>query len=449
MMTFDGAAIAAATGGTLHRDGPAGPILTDTRKLVPGCWFLAIEGERFDGHAFAARAAEQGVAGVIVHRDPATLGGLGSVGVVQVEHTTRAFQALGHAARHRFAGPVVGLSGSSGKTTTRALIALALSPLGHVHQTVGNLNNHFGVPMTLLATPSDADAMVVEMGISGPGEMDLLAAIGEPDVRLLVNVGPAHLEELGGLEGVAHEKGALFRTARPGDVVVVNNDDRFLRDQPVPEGVRVVRWGEGGDITLDEATLNPDTLATDVVFGTPEGALRATLPVPGRHLAHNAAGALAVALALGVDLRQAVAAMEGYEPVGMRLRSETLAEGVQALNDAYNANPASMAASLRLLAALPGRRVAVMGDMLELGPDEAQWHADCVALAVELGLDRVVLVGPRMAAAAMEGTEAYSSPEEAVRGLAGTLQAGDRVLFKGSRGARVEHVLEGLREESS
>jgi len=186
-----------------------------------------------------------------------------------------------------------------------------------------------------------------------------------------------------------------------------------------------------------------------VVFGTPVGPLSATLPVPGRHLAHNAAGALAVAWSLGIDLAEAVACMEGYEPVGMRLRAEPLPSGAQALNDAYNANPASMAASLRLLASLPGRRIAVMGDMLELGPEEARWHAEAVALALELGLDRVVLVGPRMAAAAVAGTEAYGSPEEAVAGMAHTLQPGDRVLFKGSRGARVERVLEGLREEQS
>jgi len=446
-MRFDGATIAQATGGQLVRAGASGPVLTDTRTLQPGSWFLAIEGARFDGHDFVSQAVDAGVAGVVVRRDPGVLPP--SVGVVQVGDTTRALQDLGNAARHRFAGPVVGLSGSSGKTTTRALIALALSPMGRVHQTVGNLNNHFGVPMTLLACPAAADVQVVEMGTSGPGEIQRLAEICEPDVRLLVNVGPAHLEELGGLEGVAREKGALFRTARAGDVVVVNRDDPFLSAMDVPAGVKTVSWGEGGDIGLVRADLDPDTLCTQVAFATPVGQLEATLPVPGRHLAHNAAGALAVALALGVDLRAAVAAMETYEPVGMRLRAEALPDGVQALNDAYNANPASMAASLRLLASLPGRRIAVIGDMLELGPDEARWHAETVELARSLGLDRIVLVGPRMVAAHTEGTEACPTPDDAVRALRGTLRPGDRVLFKGSRGARVEQVLAGLREEPS
>lgn len=445
-MRFDAEAIAKVTQGVVLHDGPAGAILTDTRRLEPGCWFLAIVGDRFDGHDFLAQAEAAGVAGVIVSR-PVPEGW--SVGAVQVENTTTALQGLGRAARRAFEGPVVALSGSSGKTTTRALIALALSPLGEVHQTVGNLNNHFGVPMTLLAAPSTAALQVVEMGTSSPGEIAVLAMIGEPDVRLLVNVGPAHLEELGGLEGVAREKGSLFATARPGDVVVVNLDDPFLAALPIPEGVRVVTWGRGGDIDLLDARLDPEALATDCRWSTPQGDVAARLPVPGAHIAHNAAGALACAYALGVDLGEAAAAMEGYQPVGMRLRVERLVGGAQALNDAYNANPASMEASLRLLAQLPGRRVAVMGDMLELGPDEAAWHEQVVALAHTLGLDQVVLVGPRMAAAqaACPGADAFETPEAALASLRGTLGPTDRVLFKGSRGAAVERVLTGLQED--
>lgn len=446
MMRFDAEAIAQATGGTVLRAAGAGPVQTDTRKLTPGCWFLAIVGERFDGHRFVEQAVEAGAAGVIVSRDlPDGFAG----GAVRVGDTTRALQALGRAARRAFAGPVIGLSGSSGKTTTRALIALAVSPLGDVHQTVGNLNNHFGVPMTLLAAPATSAVQVVEMGTSSPGEIEVLALTAEPDVRLLVNVGPAHLEELGGLEGVAVEKGALFRTARPGDTIVVNLDDPFLAAMPTPAGVRRVTWGRGGDIDLLEATLDAETLATRARWSTPQGEVSARIPAPGRHIAHNAAGALGCALALGIDLHAAARAMEGYAPVGMRLRSEPLASGALALNDAYNANPASMEASLRLLAQLPGRRVAVMGDMLELGPDEAAWHTKVVALAGALGLDGVVLVGPRMAAAAgaCPGAEAHATPEAAVQALRGRFGPGDRVLFKGSRGARVEQVLSGLQEE--
>lgn len=446
---FDGMAIAQATGGRLVRQAPAGPIGTDTRTLPAGAWFVALKGDRFDAHDFLETAAQRGAAGCVVEREDVPWQG----GMVVVPDALRALQDLGRAARDRFQGPVVGLTGSSGKTTTRALAALALSPLGFVHQTTGNLNNHIGVPLTLLARPEEARAMVVEMGTSAPGEIAVLADIARPEVRLIVNVGPAHLLELGGLAGVAVEKGALFASARPGDTVCVNVDDPRVEALPVPPGVRRLTWGSRGEIVLKDAIVDPKTLATDATWESPVGLLRARIPTPGQHIAHNAAGALCIALALGIDLREAAAALERYEPVGMRLREEPLPQGGRALNDAYNANPASMAASLRLLASLPGRRAAVLGDMLELGTGEAEWHARTAQLAHELGLDRVFLVGPRMAAAAANcpGCAAFVEPEDAVQPLADWLSSGgsdDVVLFKGSRGARVERVLGGVRGES-
>lgn len=446
-MKVDGATIAAATRGTLLRDGPAGPVETDTRALGPGAWFLALTGERFDGHAFLAQAAASGAIGCVVRRDP---GSAWSGGVVLVPDTARALQDLGRWARDRLKGPVVGLTGSSGKTTTRALLALALSPRGRVHQTVGNLNNHLGVPMTLLAAPEDAAACVVEMGTSAPGEIAVLADITRPDARLIINVGPAHLEELGGLEGVAEEKGALFRSARAGDLVAVNLDDSRVAAMRLPEGVRRITWGttEGADVRLVSADLDPSTLSTRCAWQTPDGRVEAAIPAPGVHVALDAAGAIAVAVGLGVDAREAAAALARYEPVGMRLRAEELPGGAIALNDAYNANPQSMEASLRTLASLPGRRAAVLGDMLELGTDEAVWHRQIVAFASSLGLDLVVLVGPRMSAAAGPDALSFADGLEAVDPLRAWLRPGDRVLFKGSRGARVERILNALKSEA-
>jgi len=442
-MIFDGKTIAVATGGTLVRDAAAGEILTDTRKLGPGSWFLALSGERFDGHDFLPTAHEAGALGCVVSSRANEVSG----GAVLVDDTTRAIQDLGRYARSQLAAPVVALTGSSGKTTTRALIALAISPLGAIHQTVGNLNNHLGVPMTLLATPDDAAGVVVEMGTSSHGEIALLADIARPTVRMVLNIGPAHLLELGGLEGVAREKGQLLATMSPGDVAVVNIDDPYVAAMQVPG--RRVTWGEGGDISLRSAELDPETLHTRVVFDSPDGELRATIPAPGRHIAHNAAGALAVAWAIGVDLTAAVAALEGYAPVGMRLRSEELPGGVTALNDAYNANPQSMEASLRLLASLPGRRIAVLGDMLELGGDERRWHAEIAALATSLELDLVILVGPLMGRTDVPGALSFADQAHAVGALQSFLHAGDRVLFKGSRGARMERILQSLRHETS
>lgn len=438
---LDGTTIAAATGGRLLREAPAGPVLTDTRALVPGAWFLALRGERFDGHAFLGAAASAGAVGCVVDTDP---GAAWTGGAVVVPDTLKALQDLGRHARAAFSGPVVGLTGSSGKTTTRALVALALRSLGRVHQTTGNLNNHVGVPLTLLACPDDAAAMVVEMGTSSPGEIALLADVARPDVRLIVNVGPAHLQELGGLDGVAHEKGALFRSALPGNVVCVNVDDPRVAAIPVPPGVRRITFGTDADVAVIDAEVEPETLSTRAKWLTPTGIAFSILPAPGTHIALDAAGALAVAVALGVDVDEAAQAFRDYAPVGMRMRAERTPGGWTALNDAYNANPASMEASLRVLAGLPPRRVAVLGDMLELGPGEADWHAKVASVARELALDLVVLVGPRMSAAAFPGALAFVDPAEAVEPLRAWLRPGDTALFKGSRGARVERVLDAL-----
>jgi UDP-N-acetylmuramoyl-tripeptide--D-alanyl-D-alanine ligase len=329
-------------------------------------------------------------------------------------------------------------------------MACALSPLGDIHQTVGNLNNHFGVPMTLVAAPEGASASVVEMGTSGPSEIALLSSIGRPDIRLIVTIGASHLEELGGLAGVAQEKGALFRDARPGDICCVNLDDPYIRAMIVPSHASVITYGAAEDarVRMLEARIDPVSLSTQVAFEIDGKTYFCELPTPGVHIAHNAAGALAVALAAGVDPGQACEAMTAYEPVGMRMAIESLPKGVTAFNDAYNANPTSMEASLRMFASLPGRKVAVLGDMLELGEDEARYHDEIAELAVRLRLDRVLLVGPRMSLA-LQGVDA-GRVERAVDGtllagpLADWLGAGDRVLFKGSRGAKVERILHAL-----
>jgi UDP-N-acetylmuramoyl-tripeptide--D-alanyl-D-alanine ligase len=446
-LRFDSAEIAAATGGVVARSGPAGPLRFDSRGISAGEWFFALKGERFDAHDFLA-SIPRDAAGLVVtspERVPADWAG----GVVVVADGPAAVADLGRAARARIHHPVIGLTGSAGKTTTRALIALAVSPLGPVHQTAGNLNNHLGVPFTLLATPDDAAVSVVEMGTSAPGEITFLASIARPTIRLVVNVGAAHLEELGGIDGVAAEKGALFATAVQGDTACINLDDPRIAAMRTPTGVHRITYGRapGARIQLLSATIDVAALATDAVWQTPHGTLTCRIPAPGAHFAHNATAALAVAEALHLDLAASAAAMAGYRPVGMRMRTEPLANGAIALNDTYNANPTSMEASLRVLASLGGRRAAVLGDMLELGKDEAAFHIEIAALAHALDLDLVVLVGPRMSAAAFACPGAWSAAdgESLADRLRNWLQPGDRVLFKGSRGARVERILQLVR----
>lgn len=447
-MRFDAAAIAAATGGRLVQAPPTaepGPLSTDSRQIGPGDWFLAIVGERFDAHDFLGQVRERGCAGVVAQRVPAGW----DRGFVQVDDTLVALQDLGRAARRAVDCPVIGITGSAGKTTTRAMVAVAIGAVGEVYTTAGNLNNHIGVPLTLLAAPRDCAAMVVELGMSGFGEIDLLQEISAPDIRLITNVGAAHLEGVGSLEGVARAKGELFAGARPGDVCIVNADDPYVRELPVPEGARVLRYGRSpaSEVRLVEATIDPVSLATAFTVRIGGQTVSATLPSPGLHLAMNGAAALAVAHVLGLDLADAARRLSAYRPVGMRLRIEEGPGEISVINDAYNANPVSVKASVGTLGAMAGRRIAVLGDMLELGSYEAVLHEDCLQHAILADLDILALVGPRFTAAARRlGVDLLhaESPEALAPLLAPLLLPGDLVLLKGSRGIGVERLLGAL-----
>lgn len=444
-MIFRADELAQATGGVLRREGPAGPVGTDTRRLAEGMWFLALVGDNFDGHGFLGHAAAARCAGVIARTVPDGW----TRGWIQVEDTLLALQELAAWARDRFDGVVVGITGSAGKTTTRAMVALALEPLGPVHQTEGNLNNHIGVPLTILRAPVHAAAWVLEMGMNHLGEIHRLQEIGRPGIRLITNVGAAHLEGVGSIEGVARAKGELFAGARPGDICCVNADDPRVAALPIPEGVRVVRFGRaaGADVRLTDAAIQPETLHTAFRVEVGDQSVLGSLPSPGLHLAMGAAAAVAVAVAARVPLAGLGRRLAQYEPVGMRLRIERTATGVRVINDAYNANPLSMAASLRTLAGLSGRRrVALLGDMLELGASEAGAHADVLDLVSSLGLDLVGLAGPRFQAAARGRAGVVSAPDvDALASQIGDqIQAGDVVLLKGSRGMRMERALAAL-----
>ncbi len=443
-MRFDAADIARATGGALRRAGPAGPITTDTRTLQPGDWFVALQGPRFDGHDYLATAAAAGAVGAVVSRADVDFPG----GLVVVVDTTVAYGALGLAVRRSLTCPVVALTGTSGKTTTRALIALALEPLGPIHQTQANLNNQLGVPLTLLACPPDPAAVVLEMGTSGPGEIARLARLGEPTHRLVVNVGHGHLDLLGDIDGVGVEKRAMLDTARAGDTAFINLDDPRLRDAALPAGVRRITFGRdpAADARLVDVTVHPDTLSTraEIVVGGQR--VTAELPAFGVHFAHNATAALAIAWSLGVDPAEAARCLARYAPVGLRQRIERLPGGAIVLNDCYNANPESMRAALDTLAALPGPRVAVLGDMLELGAHEAELHAEILDHTATIGLEELVVVGPRMGRAAVGrvGVRVCADGDDALVWARERLARPATALVKGSRGMRLERIVQGL-----
>jgi UDP-N-acetylmuramoyl-tripeptide--D-alanyl-D-alanine ligase len=451
------AELVGATGGVIVRRGATtdfARVTTDSRALRGGEIFVALRGERYDAHAFAADAVAAGAAGLVVDR-PVTLPDAADVTVLQVPDTLAALQALAADLRRRVAPCVVAITGSNGKTTTKemlaAILAAAVGP-ARVLKTQGNLNNLIGVPLTLLGLAGDERHAVVEMGMNAPGEIARLTEIADPDVGLITNVGPAHLEGLGSIAGVARAKGELFARMRPAATAIVNVEDPHVRALGDAFPGRVVRFGAGSDVTAQDVVCDAGGAAKFRLALGP-AALDVHLRIPGRHNVLNALAAAAAASAIGVAPAAIRAGLEAASSVGGRMRVVTLSNGVTIVDDSYNANPASMAAALRSLMDAPAaRRIAVLGDMLELGAASAEQHRAVGRLAGAAGLAALYLHGDfarDTAAGAAEGMTAgaiHVAPDHATiaQALAADARRGDWVLVKGSRGQRMEEVVRFL-----
>ncbi|MCA9705932.1 MAG: UDP-N-acetylmuramoyl-tripeptide--D-alanyl-D-alanine ligase [Myxococcales bacterium] len=449
--------LAAQAGGTLRRRGgePIAGAFIDSRAPRPGALFVPIVAAR-DGHDFLPHAIAGGASAVLVAAGRPLPEG--PVTVVEVDDTLAALTRLGAASRDRVDGPVVSITGSNGKTTTRAMIAAVLgSALGDVLCTRGNLNNHLGVPLTLLDEPHDPRAMVIELGMSAPGENDHLASIVRPSVAVITSIALEHLEFMGTLEAIAAAEAEVVPHVAEGGVVVVPADEPTLRPH-LPAGPRpaVLRFGPGddADVQVLGVTLSERTEAALRLPGGQQIQLR--LRCFGAHNARNAAAALCVGCHLGLPLPPMIDALEAVEPVGDRGR--VLHHGPHlVIADCYNANPGSVEAALTSLAALgdahPGPRIAVLGDMLELGPREAELHADVGRRCAALGLDRLLALGPRSEATVRAAAEAGLAAEHlgddveaAATAIRDALQGAPpgAVLIKASRGMRLERVVEAL-----
>ncbi len=458
---------AAATGGRSTTGWQADGISIDTRTLRPGELFVALKDVR-DGHDFVAEALGKGAAAALVARLPD--GVPPDAPLLVVPDVLRALEALGRAARARTAARVVGVTGSVGKTSTKEMLRAILSGQGRTHAAEASYNNHWGVPLTLARMPADTQFAVIEIGMNHPGEIAPLARLARLDVAMITTVAPAHLEAFDSIEGIAHEKAAIFDGLAAGGVAIFNTDidtAPILRDRAAALGRRALGFGAatGADWRLLEARICDDTT---VVRATRDGApLLFKVGSPGRHFALNALGALAVADALGADAMIAAHDLGRWTPpLGRGQRERVTLDLVEEtffdlIDDAFNANPASMAAALEvLIAAVPtdgigrvggGRRIAVLGDMLELGPTEADLHR---AIARHPGLEAVDLihcVGPRMQAlhAALprrqRGDWVATAPELATR-VRSLVDAGDILLVKGSKGSKVSLVVDALRK---
>jgi UDP-N-acetylmuramoyl-tripeptide--D-alanyl-D-alanine ligase len=443
-----------ATGASVVRRGRTGEfarIATDTRTLVGGELFVALKGAHHDAHRFLADALAAGAAGLVVERT-GELPADAEATVLRVPDTLRTLQDLAADLRRRVDPCVFAITGSNGKTTTKEMLAAILETAGgtaSVLKTYGNLNNLIGVPLTLLGLAGGERHAVIEMGMNAPGEIRRLTEIADPDVGVITNVGPAHLEGLGSIAGVARAKGELFASMRPTATAVVNADDPYVAALGDAFPGRVVRFGVGAEVAADQVTCDARGAAAFRlhVGGT---AVDVALRIPGRHNVPNALAAAAAAWAVGVTPAAICAGLRAAVPVGSRMRVVVLANGVTVVDDSYNANPASMAAALRSLAEAPAtRRIAVLGDMLELGAASAEQHRDAGRLAGTLRLTALYLHGDfarETAAGAAEGMAAdaiHVAPNHAAiaAALTADARAGDWVLVKGSRGQRMEAVV--------
>ncbi len=416
-----------------------GPLSIDSRTLCAGDLFIALKGPHFDGHRFVAPVAEQGAAAALVteFQDAA-------LPQLKVADTRLALGQIGQYNRRRWGGPLVAVTGNSGKTSVKEMLAAILSQEGETLATEGNLNNDFGAPLMLSRLEDRHQFAVIELGASAPGEIAYSGALAEPDVAVITNVTGAHLGGFGSMERIAEAKGELIDCLSTQGVVVLNADDAFFADWQARAGARqVLSFGleQAADVSARALELSPEGSRFELLLAGTVYPLR--LPLAGRHQVLNALAAAAAALALDVHAEQIVAGLEAVAPV--RGRGQVLAgqKGARLIDDSYNANPGSMRAAVDLLAAYPGRRVLVLGDMAELGPDELAEHRTLGAYARSRGIDQLLATGllsRETVAGFGAGAAHYASGTELLDALLTDLDEETVVLFKGSRSAQMDRL---------
>ncbi len=426
-------------------------VCTDTRALRAGDLYLALKGERFDGHAFVSDAARAGAAAAVVE---ATWAGDAPAGLplLRVADTLAALQQMAHAYRASLPLRVIGITGSSGKTSTKDFTAAVLGSRYRVMRTEGNLNNHIGLPLTLLAATVEDEVGIIEMGMNHPGEIAPLARIARPDAAIITNIGVAHLEYMGTRAAIAQEKGELAVAVPESGFVVLHAGDDFSADIASRAKGHVVLAGVSDDSAVAVRATILETAFASTRFRVTAGqeSTEVVLPVPGLHMVENALLALAAGLQWGVSLAEGAAGLAQVQLTKGRLEQKSF-RGIHVLDDTYNANPDSMRAALRTLGTLPGtgRRIAVLGRMGELGEAAEAAHRSVGDAAARSGADRLIAVGPEAApiaeaarAAGLAEVHHVEDPAAAAALLAELAAPGDLILLKASRAARMERVLE-------
>jgi len=413
-------------------------ITTDSRQVNPGMLFAALSGEHFDGHEYIQQAKELGAVAVLVCQKVET-----DLPVLQVKDVLAALGILAGYWRNQCPAKVVGITGSNGKTTVKEMVASILRQQGAVLATDGNFNNELGLPLTLFRLDTSHDYAVVEMGASYPGDIAYLAKITRPDVGVITNIGPAHLQGFITMEGVARAKGELFAALPEGGVAVINAVEPWVDLwQGINKAGTVYYFGGEGENHI-QARGN----AEEVVVSTPIGEFSLKLPLPGEHNLTNALAATAVCLALDIPLADIQTGLEAVKPVRGRLSLVHANAGWTVIDDTYNANPASLYAALQVLARQSGEPWLVLGDMKELGSDSRKMHAELGDAARSLGVKRLFAVGEASAATVDAfGPSAvhFSNKDRLIEALRSQLKPGVACLVKGSRSMGMEHVVSAI-----
>ena len=433
-----------------------GGVTTDTRKIEEGMLFVALKGENFDGHDFIAQAAAKGANGAIVNKDydVSKLDGI-DIDILAVDDTLKAYQDLAAFWRDKFSIPVIAITGSNGKTTTKDLTAAVLSGKWNVLKTQANFNNEIGLPLTLLQLNKHHDAAVVEIGMRGLGQITAMTKIAKPTIGVITNVGETHMELLGSIENIAKAKGEMAEAIAIDGKVILNADDKFVCKMNERTKATPIYFGIDKDADVkasDIKTLDGGKTEFTAKIGEAEG--KFTLHMLGIHNVYNCLAALAVGYACGLTIAEMQKGLATFKPTAMRFEYKQVGD-FTVINDAYNASPASTKAALANLDKIAkGRKILVMGDMFELGKVEQQAHADVGTEAAKYHVDIVLTRGELTKFTAEAARKAgikqvyeCASHEEALAVLKKVLQAGDTVLFKGSHGMHMEKIIELLENE--
>ena len=451
------APLGARVSGALPARGVTG-ISIDTRTLAEGDLFVALKGDNSDGHDYVRKAFEAGAAAAAI--DEAHAQALAGAGPLYVaKDTLVALEGLGRAARSRSKARIVAVTGSVGKTTTKELLRCALASAGETHASAASYNNHWGVPLTLARMPESARFGLFEIGMNHAGEITPLVAMAQPHIAIITRIAPVHLEHFASVEAIADAKAEIFSGLQRGGVAILNRDDaqfERLRDAAGAAGVRfVLSFGESAEADATLLSCDVDGETTRVQARVLGQDLTYTIGAPGRHIAMNSLAVLMASRAAGLDLQAAARAVAGFRPPAGRGQRETLqaADGpFTIIDESYNANPASMRAALDLLGAADGkRRIAVLGDMLELGPQARALHA-AIAEDVERNqIDLVYTAGPLMQALSeaipAERRGAHAANAAALEPIVlDALRAGDVVMIKGSNGSRMGPLVAAMRK---